>query len=119
MKRIFLLVLGALACASNLRADSIEELEALRLKHDAQMVADMERRDQEIRADHAAYNEHLMKWVTDNQDKFAAERLAKAKAAQAVIDARQAAIDKGLDRALSASAIRANDAYSNWMNSHP
>jgi hypothetical protein len=119
MKKLFLLAYIACALAGNLKADSIEELEALRLKHDAQMVADMERCDQEVRADHAAYNEHLMKWVTDNQDKFTAERLAKAKAAQAEIDARQAAIDKGLDRALSASAIRANDAYSNWMNSHP
>jgi DNA repair exonuclease SbcCD ATPase subunit len=115
MKLSFLLALGALACASNVRADSIEELEALRLKHDAEMVKDMERLNQEIRADHAAYNEHLMKWVTDNQDKFAAERLAKAKAAQAELEARQVAIDKALDRALSASAIRANDAYTNYM----
>jgi hypothetical protein len=134
-KSILVIALAAsVALTGNLNADDLgrfiaeiktdqalagTDAETVRLQHDAEMVKDMERRDQEIRADHAAYNEHLMKWVTDNQDKFAAERLAKAKAAQAEIDARQAAIDKGLDRALSVSAIRANDAYSNWMSSHP
>jgi hypothetical protein len=126
MKRILLLALGAMACASNVRASDLDQFvaeiktdqalagtnaETVRHQHDAEMVKDMERRDQEIRADHAAYNEHLAKWAADNQNKFTAERLAKAKAAQAEIDARRQA----LHDTLVASQIDVNNAYTNYM----
>jgi len=136
MKRMFLLALGVCALSGNLKAGSFEEhfgvgpgqLNAANVQEltgyatmqgalNAYLCSeDMARRDKEVQADHAAYNEHLVKWVTENQNKFAAELQAKAHAAQAEIEAHEAAREKALADTLTRSAIRANDSYSNYMN---
>ena len=78
------------------------------------MVKDMEKRDQEVRADHEAYNKHLQEWLQKNKDADNARLLAEAAAAQAQIEARE----KAIQDAATISVINANNAYTNWMNSH-
>jgi hypothetical protein len=85
MKRFFLLALGALACASNVRASDLdqfaaqiradqayvaahpEDTETIRLIHSAQMCAEMHRVEDQVQA-----------WRAEAKASLAAPRLAAA-----------------------------------------